>query len=61
MTMFLTKAMQATLQARLPLKRMGTTRFLHGFEDIKPTGTMTKIICTLGPSTDTKEMVDKRE
>lgn len=59
MTMFLTKAMQATLQARLPLKRMGTTRFLHGFEDIKPTGTMTKIICTLGPSTDSKEMVDK--
>lgn len=32
---------------------------LHAFAEVKPVGTMTKIVCTLGPSTDSKEMIGK--
>lgn len=35
-------------------------RHLHQFKEItSPFGCMTKVICTLGPSTDSKEMIDK--
>jgi|AntRauTorckE5430_2_1112549.scaffolds.fasta_scaffold03267_5 hypothetical protein len=53
--------MQATSQARFPIKGTASTRFLHKFADAKPVGSMTKVVCTLGPSTDTKEMVGKRK
>jgi pyruvate kinase len=36
------------------------TRSLHAFKEItSPFGCMTKVVCTLGPSTDSKEMIDK--
>jgi len=33
---------------------------LHAFAEMKPVGTMTKVVCTLGPSTDSKQMIDQR-
>lgn len=36
-----------------------TKRFLHPFQDINMFGPMTKVVCTLGPSTDSKEQVEK--
>jgi hypothetical protein len=42
--------------------RSGTRFFsLHAFAEIKPVGTMTKVVCTLGPSTDSKEMIGQRK
>jgi hypothetical protein len=40
-----------------------TKRFfsLHAFAEMKPVGTMTKVVCTLGPSTDSQEMIGQRK
>jgi len=51
--------MKATLQTRFPIKSTASARFLHRFADAKPVGSMTKVVCTLGPSTDTKQMIGK--
>ena len=61
MTLLLSRMMKATLQTRFPIKSTASARFLHRFADAKPVGSMTKVVCTLGPSTDTKKMIGKRK